>query len=44
VAVLTTQGALVRSLPTRIPDGRPGAPHDIALSGRDIYVRAAANG
>jgi DNA-binding beta-propeller fold protein YncE len=44
VAVLTPDGALVRSIPITLPDGRPGAPRDIAIAGRDLFVRALPNG
>ena len=44
VAVLTPEGALVRSIPITLPDGRPGAPRDIAIAGRDVFVRAFPNG
>lgn len=44
LVVMTPQGAVERTLSTRLPDGRPGAPRDVAIAGRDIYVRAAVNG
>ena len=44
IAVLSPEGALVRSIPITLPDGRPGAPRDIAIAGRDVFVRALPNG
>jgi DNA-binding beta-propeller fold protein YncE len=42
--VVLGNGAVKQRLATKLPDGRAAAPHDIALSGRDIYVRAVPNG
>ena len=42
--VVMVDGAVKQRLTTKLPDGRAAAPHDIALSGRDIYVRAVPNG
>jgi len=44
IAVLTPEGVLVRSIPVTLPDGRTGAPRDIAIAGRDAFVRALPNG
>lgn len=44
VVALTPQGTLAQTIAARLADGRSAAPHDIALGGRDIYVRAAVNG
>lgn len=44
VAMLSPDGALLQSLPTKLPDGRPAAPRDISIGGRDVFVRALANG
>lgn len=44
IVVLSVGGAVLRTLVTPLPDGRPGAPIDIALAGRDIHVRAVVNG
>lgn len=44
LVVLEPQGSVRRTVATRLADGRPGAPSDVSLSGRDIYVRAAASG
>jgi len=42
--VVLGSGAVKQTLTTKLPDGRSAAPHDIALAGRDIYVRAVPNG
>jgi len=42
--VVLLNGVVKQRLTTKLPDGRAAAPHDIALSGRDIYVRAVPNG
>ncbi len=44
IAVLSPEGALVRSIPITLPDGRPGAPRDIAIGGLDVFVRAFPTG
>lgn len=44
VALDVDSGTVERTLATRLPDGRPGAPTDIAVAGRELYVRAAVNG
>jgi sugar lactone lactonase YvrE len=44
VVVLTPQGSVRQSIVTKLPDGRPGAPTDVSLNGRDIYVRVAPTG
>lgn len=44
VVVLTPQATMRQSIAIRLPGGRAGAPSDVALSGRDIYVRATVNG
>lgn len=44
VLALSPDGALAQTMPARLADGRSAAPHDIAIAGRDIYVRAAVNG
>lgn len=44
VVALTPEGAAAQAIPARLAAGRSAAPHDIALAGRDIYVRAADNG
>jgi DNA-binding beta-propeller fold protein YncE len=43
LVVMNAQGAVERTLPTRLPDGRSAAPRDVAVAGRDIYVRAVPN-
>lgn len=44
VVALTPQGELAQTFTARLADGRSAAPHDIALAGHDIFVRAAVNG
>jgi DNA-binding beta-propeller fold protein YncE len=44
VRVLNLQGGLVRSTPTKLANGAPAAPHDIAVVGTDVLVRATADG
>ena len=44
IAVLSSDGALLQSHTTTLPDGRPAAPRDISLAGRDVFVHALANG
>jgi len=42
--VVLANGNVKQTLTTKLPDGRSAAPYAIALSGRDIYVRAIPNG
>jgi len=44
IAGLPSDGALLQSHTTTLPDGRPAAPRDISLAGRDVFVHALANG
>ena len=44
VVVLTLDGALVKTIDITLANGKPGAPHDVAVVGADIYVRAIPNG
>ncbi|MFO1414612.1 MAG: NHL repeat-containing protein [Burkholderiales bacterium] len=44
VRVLTLQGGLVQSLPTRLATGAPAAPHAVAPVGADVFVNALADG
>ncbi len=44
VRVLTLQGDLVKSTATKLASGAPAAPHDVAVSGGDIFVFAVLDG
>jgi DNA-binding beta-propeller fold protein YncE len=44
VVVLTPQGNVRQTIAIKLADGHPGAPTDVALSNRDIYVRATRMG
>ena len=44
VVVLTPQGSVRQTIAIKLADGRAGAPTDVALSDRDIYVRATPMG
>lgn len=44
VVALSPEGTLAQAITARLSDGRSAAPRDIALAGRDIYVRAGING
>ena len=44
VVVLTPQGNVKQTIAIKLADGRRGAPSDVALSGRDIYVLATPMG
>jgi DNA-binding beta-propeller fold protein YncE len=44
VVVLTPQGNVRQAIAIKLADGRPGAPTDVSLSGREIYVRATPMG
>ena len=44
IAVLSSKGSLLQSHTTTLPDGRPAAPRDISVAGRDVFVHALANG
>ena len=42
--VLSLDGTLVKTIAVSLANGKPGAPHDVAAAGPDIYVRAIPNG